>query len=485
MAVKIKESAASQQSAAYQPRFNFGNNPDPAGKQIGTIKELIAELNQERSDNSGSAYDIKSLGTVLRFLSSITGKEYRSITEIHPLSTLKTIKLLRRESRYIDAHLIKLLEFPEGDSHGTMDFLTMPSSPEGEDIKRQISRIIAGLETEIDQVEIEQINAIGDPRKFREHFRRDTNEAVDDILLTHIHIEDELMKDADDYLAEKTRQFLSLINPLKREPRAHVATCVYLKILDYVHRLHFQLATKLSIPHDRPISNISLSFEKVCADISTQLDRDILKDTNFLSICEMCDFCNRHMAPLVEIVTKASGFDYDNRAFKQDIDRAILVMLIYLGQAKLPVAPESKPIGIVHVVAAFASVLHQRINKANLVKRSTKYTPRIDPQRQLDLRIKEETQYIPWTVQYLYSERMRWYLYAMLGRKDMADSHKALQLAQSELIRDVFLSLSPDRIVEHISAYRDRMIQAANDFVIAHERQHIRYEKIRNYQPNT
>src|SRR6185312_14005479 len=89
--------------------------------------------------------------------------------------------------------------------------------------------------------------------------------------------------------------------------------------------------------------------------------------------------------------------------------------------------------GIVHVVAAFASVLHQRINKANLVKRSTKYTPRIDPQRQLDLRIKEETQYIPWTVQYLYSERMRWYLYAMLGRKDMADSHKALQLAQSEL----------------------------------------------------
>ena len=80
---------------------------------------------------------------------------------------------------------------------------------------------------------------------------------------------------------------------------------------------------------------------------------------------------------------------------------------------------------------------------------------------------------------------MRWYLYAMLGRKDMTDSHKALQLAQSELIRDIFLSLSPELIVEKISAYRDRMIQAANDFVVAHDRQHIRYEKIRNYQPNT
>lgn len=481
MAVKIKESAASQQSAAYQPRFNFGTNPDPAGKQIGTIKELIAELNQERSDNSGSAYDIKSLGTVLRFLSAITGKEYRSITEIHPLSTLKTIKLLHRESRYIDAHLIKLLEFPEGDSHGMMDILTMQSSPEAEDVKRQKNRIIAGLETEIDQVEIEQINAISDHRKLRENYRRDTNGAVDDILLTHIHIEDELLKDADDYLAEKTRQFHSLISPLKREPRAHVATCVYLKILDYVHRLHFQLATKLSIPHDPPISNMSVSFEKIRADISTQLDRDILKYTNFLSIYEMGDFCEQHMAPLVEIVTKASGFNYDNRAFKQDIDRAITVMLLYFAHGKLPVDPESRPIGIAHVVAAFTSVLHQRNNKANLVKRSTKYSPRIDPQRQLDLLIKGETQDIPWTVQYLYSERMRCYLYAMLGRKDMADSHKSLQLAQSELMRDVFLSLSPDRIVKHISIYRDWMIEAANDFVIAHGRQHIRYVKIRNY----
>lgn len=483
MAVKIKGSTA-QQDTAYQPRFNFGDNSDPAGEQTATIKELLSELNLERkrTDDSGSDYDIKSLGTAIRFLSSITGKDYRSVAEEHPLSTMKTIKLLHQESRYIDAHLIKLLEFPKGDSHGTMNFLTMPASPEGEDVKRKIRDIIAGLKKEIDQAEIDQIDAIGDPWRLREQHRRDTNKAVDDMLLTHIHIDDELLKDADDYLADQCRLFLSSISPLKRESRAHVATCVYLKILDYVHRLHFDLATHLSIPHDRPILNMKIRFEKICADVSTQLDREILRDTNFLSIHEMVDFCKQHMGPLVDIVTKAVGFDYDNRAFKQDIPRARLVMRLYLDQAELPAAPESKPIGLVHVAAAFASVFHQRINKARLVNKSVKYSPKIsDPQRQLDQRIEGETQYIPFTTQYLYTERMKWYLYALLGRKESMDSHKSLHLAQSEVMKGIFLTLSPALIVEHIDAFRNWMIKAANDFIIAHNRQDIRYEKNRNY----
>ncbi|QDA57207.1 hypothetical protein [Thermomonas aquatica] len=483
MTLDTKGSAALKKER--KPQFDFTSNFDPESRDTATIKELLAEINQERNDADGTTFDLKSLGTVLRLLSTITGRSYRSITERHPLSTLKTIKLLHKECRHIDAHLIRLLELPKGDSHSILDFFTMASSPEGEDVKRQISRIIARLEKEIDQVEIDQINAISDPGKLREQYRRDTNEAVDDILLTHIHIEDELLKDADRYLTDQSRQFLTSISPLKRESRAHVATCVYLKVLDYVHRLHFELATQLSIPHDRPISNMKIRFEKICADISSNLDRQILTDTNFLSIHEMMDFCIKYMSPLSEIVTNAVGFVYENRAFKQDIPRAHLIIQLYLYQAKLPATPESKPIGVVHAAAAFASVFHQRINKANLVKKSVKYSPKIsDPQRQLDQFVKGETRQIPHTVQYLYTERMKWYLFALLERKDTTDSHKSLQLAQSELTRDIFLSLSPVLIVEQINAYRKRIVQAANDFIVAHDKQHIRYEKIRNYQSN-
>ena len=86
---ETNESGATPQAAVYQPRFNFENKSDPAEEHTATIKELLSELNRERTDDSGSAYDIKSLRTVLRFLSSITGKDYRSIGEAHPLSTLK------------------------------------------------------------------------------------------------------------------------------------------------------------------------------------------------------------------------------------------------------------------------------------------------------------------------------------------------------------------------------------------------------------
>ncbi|MCA7024930.1 MULTISPECIES: hypothetical protein [Stenotrophomonas] len=456
---------------AHEPRFDFGIGVASAEDQTSTIKELLAELNHERekTDNSGSHYDIKNLSTVLRFVSSITGRQYRRKTEEHPLSTLRTIKLLHRASRHIDAHLIKLIEFPKGDSHGTLDFLTMPSSPEGEDVKRKIRDVITDLERGVDSTEAALIRLIADPAWGRGQYRSETNERVDEVLWESIHVDDELLKDADEYLANQTRQFLAAIQPVEREPRAQVATCVYLHLIEYIHWLHFELVTQLSIPNDHPISDIGVGMEDICASASEQYERDIQAGTNFLAIDEVGDFCERHVSQLAELVSSVVRSDYDNRALRQDIRRARLLLCIYLLEAKVPLQSFNRPIGIAHLAAAFASVLHQRNHKVALVKKSVKYGPRFsDPQRQLDQYVKGETRYIPYTTQHLYMARMKWYLWVLLGRRDKAESHRSYLLAQTELMREIFMSLSPAVISQYIDAYREWMLHAANDFVRAH-----------------
>lgn len=100
----------------------------------------------------------------------------------------------------------------------------------------------------------------------------------------------------------------------------------------------------------------------------------------------MWDFCLEHTSDLVAAIKQATGFDYDNRALRKDMTRACLVMYMYLSHAEIPTDAETKPIGIAHLVASFASILHQRSSKAAVVKKSVKYTSSVaDPQRQLDL----------------------------------------------------------------------------------------------------
>lgn len=473
----VNKSASVKRNQQPVRHFDFGANLDPKGEKSATIKDLLAEMNSERSLADGSSYDLKSLGTVLRFLSSITGQHYLSIVQKLPLSTIKTIKLLHKKSRHIDAHLMRLIEPPRGSSNELLDFLTTPASEGGEDVKRLIKVMIGELSKEVDSTELNLISALADPEQLREKYLRDTNSAVDGILLSHIHIDDDLLIKADEFQTEKTRQFQLAASPFARESRADVATLVYLSILEYIHRLQFEVTTQLSIPNDIDISNIEIDVTNLCLAASVQAGTKIELGTNFLSTQEMEGFCLKNASELVAAIKKTTGIDYDNRALRKDMRRAYLVSLIYLRNVAVPSGAESKPLGIAHLISSFASILHQRSSKAALVKKSTKYTSSIaDPQRQLDLFISKKLQHIQLITQYIYSERMQSYLYALLKRKDKYDSYKALQLAQTELTRDILSSLSPELIHESIMKYRDYMLLAATEFIVVNGLQNTWYE---------
>lgn len=82
------------------------------------------------------------------------------------------------------------------------------------DFDRNVARndertaIIKELLTELNRENgNESIGDACDPTLLREQFRQDTSEATDRILLTHIRVDDGLMKTADAYVADRTREF--------------------------------------------------------------------------------------------------------------------------------------------------------------------------------------------------------------------------------------------------------------------------------------
>ena len=457
-------------------RFEFGS-PDPNGSEISTISDLLSELNAERDRYDGTDLNLNSLNTTLQLLRSISGKKLKSTTEEHPIVTLKTVRLLYKNSRHIDSHLIRLIQPPGGNSLATLDFLALPPTEETREARQQIDHIIKGLEVEIPKDEIDQIDAICDPARLREAYRKDTNEAIDKILLTHIHIDDDLLKEADAYLAEQTLDFLTSMRPLEREQRLHVALYMHLKLLDYRHRLHFEISTQLSIPNDRGIKNKRVDFSRICQKLSEQLNKIILEDTNFMSLEEVSQHVEDNASDIAQLVFKATGFAYNKRDVPKDSARAVVVLSLYLAKAGLPNNMNTKPIGIVHVIAAFSSVLHQRKKKSKVIKSSRRYGLNITaPQKQLDAVLSKKLSHVPWTMYFVYAERTSWYVHALLGRKDKADSALNLKIAQSSLMRDVLASLDHALIKTYIEKYREFITRKAREFVYLHQRQDTTYQ---------
>ena len=171
MTVKIEVTARSK---PYKARFDCVSNA-VAGEQTATIKDLLVELNAQKENERTDAYDIKSLGTVLRFVSTVLGLEVTRIGQVLPVADIKTIKLLFKSNQFVDSHLIRVIEMPGRNSPATVDFFTSPATPETDDIKRQITRMISLLAREIGEEELASIDEICDPLRLREKSLRDTN----------------------------------------------------------------------------------------------------------------------------------------------------------------------------------------------------------------------------------------------------------------------------------------------------------------------
>lgn len=472
------------------PRFDFTNDGSDENSQTATIKELMDELVYEDTtstsgkplDTNGKQMSIRQLGPVLRLLRSISGKALRSITEQHPLLDIKTIKTLYRYSYDKNLHLIGLIEPPGSDSQAIMNILTSPPTGQSAIVFETKRRIISDLEREISAEEKEQIDAILSPQDAPRAYWAETNDAIDKILLTHLHIDEDsgLLIEADPHLATKTNEFMSDVTPAERETRLHVAAYVYLRSLEFLHALNFEITTNGMIPNDRTVDNMQMDFSRICKSILPVHGVSIQGHTPFMSLADVPAFSADNAAEIARLVSTATGFTYNKRDILtgKDAIRARCALAVYLASIKLPSDENPKPIAVVHVIAAFCSVLHQRKMKSK-PKTSRRYGPKlVSPQKQLDACIEGQDKQLAPTAWYIYSERTLWYSQAMLGRRHMAHSHKLLQTEQAKLNSAIYASLNHVLIRKLTGSYREHMVKAAQGFVTLHGKDATKYEWI-------
>lgn len=480
--------ARTKKNTPYHPRFDFGSNLDPNGLQTGTLEELLFEINYEREEplegfptvrgtKDGEALKLKNLKSIVRFVRSTSNLTLRSTKEVHALTTLKTIKLLYNCNQRSGAQFVRIIEAPSPTSLASIDFLTSPSTKETRSIKEQIAFAVSQVEKEIDPEELSQIHAICNHEAMQREYRHNTNNAMDTILLTHIHHKDDLLTKADLFLIGETIKFHTSINPVEKEQRLHIATYVHLKLLEYKHRNHLEIITKHSIPEDGIGASRIVKFDHLCQKLSQAQNKTIQPHTSFLGMGDVHVLCNNYPREIAELVSTATGFKYIRRDVASDLKRARLVLYLYLAHIGYT-EPQNTTFGIMHVVAAFCSILHQRKTRKKLTdKRSKRYESKHPtPQKQLDAFINGRAKQILFTARYLYIERTVWYGAVFSGTKEKYDRHLQFITAQTELIQDICKSNNHKRILEHLCSYKERMTKKAMEFVVSQNKQDTFYE---------
>jgi hypothetical protein len=265
---------------------------------------------------------------------------------------------------------------------------------------------------------------------------------------------------------------------MEREQRLHVATYVHLKLLEYKHRNYLELITKHAIPNDCVAANQIATFDRLCHKLSQAQNRTIQPHTSFLGVNDLHAICHHYPSEIANLVSAATGFKYIKRDVAPDLKRARLVLYLYLVHVGFE-KPQDATFGIMHIVAAFCSILHQRKTRTKLARPSKRYELRRSaPQKQLDSFINGRGKYLPFTTRYLYIERMVWYGTVFSGTKEKYDHHLQLIIAQTKFIQTVCKSNNHWLIFEHFCAYKSYMTTMATEFIHSHDRQDTSYEWI-------
>ena len=487
---KFMSSNAKKTHTEHTSRFNFYAPEEFDCNQTATIKDLLEELLYEsttttsgKSKNTdGKQINIRQLKTSLRLLRSISAKPLKRISEKHPIKDIKTIKTLHTHSHDSGIHLIALLEPPGKNSQVVFDLLSSPPTEEMERVINARESIINELQKEIPEDEKEMIGSlVGDKASLRNQ-RMGINEAVDDILLDHLHVDHDsgLLIESDKYLINKTKEYTESITSLQREKRLHVATYIHMKTLESIHYLHLEIATNRSIPNDKSVDNTQIDFSRICKSIPPVKGVTIRGETPFMTLDDFDNFCANNFSEISKLVSSATGFTYNRRDILNEKERARAryALATYLNSIHIKNEENPKPIAVVHVIAAFCSVLHQRKLKSKQ-KKSRRFGTKLNsPQKQLDAFIVGKAKYLASSASYIYSERTMWYTHAMLGRRHMYSSFRLIQLEQAKLFRHIYSTLYHRQITKAIDDYRNYMVKAAKDFVALHGKQHIVYQRI-------
>jgi hypothetical protein len=336
---------------AHQPRFDFGSNLDPMDEQTATLGELLEELNYEstykpngeRANNSrAGAVDVreKNLELTLDFIRHALGEDIQGTTNLLPLSTVKTVKLLYTKNESSDTQLFRRLARPDSAS-ATMEHWNARKSTRNDHTIKLASQIMNTINCELNSIKAWHITtALVTTSQLLERIKDENFEILEPIYSRYPDNDDALYQ-----AFQKMAKLVASYTPAQDLQGGGVAPLherlyVYLRTLPFYHFIgeykrliqeEEALLTQGAEPLQIVLQPILDSADDLCNEISQSMGRHIDTETLVMSIAKFPEFLKHHALALSKILHHATGIKSERRDLLGINDEALKVLHTYPG----------------------------------------------------------------------------------------------------------------------------------------------------------
>lgn len=434
---------ATKAKNVYTPRFDFGSNLDPDGKQMSTIKELLAEINYENgktieggdgeakeSSEDGAHATFKSLSITLGFIKQITGKAPSTITEKLPLSTLKIIKLLYVANDNSDIQMFNLMGPPiPGDETTTMEFNTTSTIARGKRGAAVIHSVAERLASEINPEKRQAFDRLMLSSETLNAHIECTNDEINQHLSRQFACDDP-------GLAMAWRQLTKLVDEtryIKTSTPAPMNEAIFahLRSLGFVHfALHHRTFID-DIWVKNPLRSITDPAIALCQKLKAMNEGVVLPHEKFRSVNDFDQLVTNYLKDFTSLVKAATGLDTRKYRMLENIRPAKRILSSYGHRCYNETNLDAPVLSILDIVAALCSIRYQQDVK-------TEYTPYWmgqasqgkDPQRHFDSKQDPDDPFQHQGVIQIYLYRFQEYLSAFTGTVDSFHAWMGFQVAR-------------------------------------------------------
>lgn len=457
---------ADKKKNAYEPRFDFGSNLDPDGTQTGTIKDLLAELNNEinltttgrsvHSCKEGATIDDKSLGRTLDFVYEITGQRTKGTTSQIPLSTLKTIKLLYTQNDNSDTQLFRRIARP---GKPTQDFRITGRSLRNEKTFKLVNALLNTISLELSKERSKKIEtSLLTLPQLLECIERENFEILEPIYANFAG-NSEALANAFRLMARAVASY---------RPHSWVSSSpLHEKIYIYLHTLPFfhyvgELKENLETAEIDWVTYPAYEqIDAFCKELSERTGEDIRADTPITSIEEFPDFLSRYSLPLGKLVKHVTGIHSERRDLLSITDEARKVLHAYVFHQWHRTPAHVTNLTAADCVAALCAIRHQQKVKTNFTsswvgqesgeQTTSRLLSHLDPGRSIDELYVED--YIPPGAMQILYYRFCGFHSKIIDIGDRHDTWLDFQLARLQRYSDCFLYNDIDLIDQAVDDF--------------------------------
>lgn len=446
--------------------FDLGSNLDRESKKTGTIKELLAEINQNKPA-SGKEINLDSLRITLNFIGSITGRGYTSITEEHPLSFLRIVKLLYIENDESGIQLFQYLKAPHQGAKPTMEFRTTGVTPRNEYRVKVVNELLERLCLEIDASKLQQIeSSLLTASKLLQCIDIENQEILEGIYELHACDHAAVVRS----LNQMTRSIRGY-RVLHRQSTAPLDEILYTYIrkLPFLHFVGEYKEIVAAAKIGDAGTHVELAVEEFCVRLGVIRKMAIAPNTFVTSVQDFAGFFDANARDLIQLVKVATGLPTQLRdlAGKLGYASKILAMYTFHQHGKVPLNLET--LSVSDCIAALCTVRQQQDAKTNYTpywhgQESADKQTHIFGQMQKERSIDElwEQDYIPHGINQLLYGRFCQFHAKLAGQQDRHEAILAFQLARLEKYAECLLGYGVDDInaaVRNFNYYSEMQAQ--------------------------